>query len=305
MMAADPTLADGGGPAGRRGLARRRGRSTDAIAEQQEAFAALGGYFAERAADLADIRDRAVARLLGRADARPARRRGSRSCWSPTTCRRPTPRCSTRRPSWRSSPAAAARRATRRSWPGARPPGGRRLRGRARPRRRHAGVRGRHHRHGGRVSDRGRRGDPARRPRGEKARLTRASPAPAAPATATRCRCCSTWAARRTCTANAEGVGLFRTEFLFLGRTTAPTVEEQERGVRGACSARSARARSWCARWTRARTSRCRSSGSAEEDNPALGVRGLRIAARPPGRAGRPAGGGRPRGRQRRARTCG
>jgi len=63
MMAADMTLADG--------VARKisEGRPAawavgDAVAEQQEQFAALGGYFAERAADLADIRDRAVAWLL-------------------------------------------------------------------------------------------------------------------------------------------------------------------------------------------------------------------------------------------------
>jgi phosphotransferase system enzyme I (PtsI) len=63
MMAADPTLADAvaakvadGRPAA--------WAITDAIGEQQEAFAALGGYFAERAADLADLRDRAVAWLL-------------------------------------------------------------------------------------------------------------------------------------------------------------------------------------------------------------------------------------------------
>lgn len=63
MMAADPTLADSvaakvadGRPAA--------WAITDAFAEQQEAFTALGGYFAERAADLADLRDRAVAWLL-------------------------------------------------------------------------------------------------------------------------------------------------------------------------------------------------------------------------------------------------
>jgi len=63
MMAADPTLAESvaakvadGRPAA--------WAITDAIGEQQEAFAALGGYFAERAADLADLRDRAVAWLL-------------------------------------------------------------------------------------------------------------------------------------------------------------------------------------------------------------------------------------------------
>ena len=63
MIAADKTLADAvtakvdaGRPAA--------WAVTDAIADQQEVFASLGGYFAERAADLADIRDRAVARLL-------------------------------------------------------------------------------------------------------------------------------------------------------------------------------------------------------------------------------------------------
>jgi phosphoenolpyruvate-protein phosphotransferase (PTS system enzyme I) len=63
MMAADPTLADAvaakvadGRPAA--------WAITDAIGEQQEQFRSLGGYFAERAADLADLRDRAVAWLL-------------------------------------------------------------------------------------------------------------------------------------------------------------------------------------------------------------------------------------------------
>jgi phosphotransferase system enzyme I (PtsI) len=63
MMAADPMLADvitakvaEGRPAA--------WAVTDAIAEQQEQFRSLGGYFAERAADLGDLRDRAVARLL-------------------------------------------------------------------------------------------------------------------------------------------------------------------------------------------------------------------------------------------------
>jgi phosphotransferase system enzyme I (PtsI) len=63
MMAADPTLADAvaakvadGRPAA--------WAITDAFGEQQEQFRSLGGYFAERAADLADLRDRAVAWLL-------------------------------------------------------------------------------------------------------------------------------------------------------------------------------------------------------------------------------------------------
>jgi phosphotransferase system enzyme I (PtsI) len=63
MMAADMTLADA--VAARVADGRPAAWAiTDAIAEQQEAFAALGGYFAERAADLGDLRDRAVAWLL-------------------------------------------------------------------------------------------------------------------------------------------------------------------------------------------------------------------------------------------------
>ncbi|MFC4858093.1 phosphoenolpyruvate--protein phosphotransferase [Actinophytocola glycyrrhizae] len=63
MMAADMTLADA--VAAKIGAGRPAAWAiTDAIAEQQETFAALGGYFAERAADLADLRDRAVAWLL-------------------------------------------------------------------------------------------------------------------------------------------------------------------------------------------------------------------------------------------------
>ncbi|HEX6356513.1 phosphoenolpyruvate--protein phosphotransferase [Actinophytocola sp.] len=63
MMAADPTLADA--VAARIADGRPAAWAiTDAIGEQQETFKALGGYFAERAADLADLRDRAVAWLL-------------------------------------------------------------------------------------------------------------------------------------------------------------------------------------------------------------------------------------------------
>lgn len=63
MMAADPTLADA--VAARVADGRPAAWAiTDAIGEQQETFKALGGYFAERAADLADLRDRAVAWLL-------------------------------------------------------------------------------------------------------------------------------------------------------------------------------------------------------------------------------------------------
>jgi phosphotransferase system enzyme I (PtsI) len=63
MMAADPTLADA--VAARVAEGRPAAWAvTDAIGEQQEQFKSLGGYFAERAADLGDLRDRAVAWLL-------------------------------------------------------------------------------------------------------------------------------------------------------------------------------------------------------------------------------------------------
>src|SRR5689334_2618266 len=64
MMATDPTLAAA--------VARRVGPHrpaewaiADALAEKRAELAGLGGYLAERAADLDDIRDRALAHLLG------------------------------------------------------------------------------------------------------------------------------------------------------------------------------------------------------------------------------------------------
>ncbi|HWE91727.1 MAG TPA: phosphoenolpyruvate--protein phosphotransferase [Pseudonocardiaceae bacterium] len=64
LMARDPALA------GRIGDALRQGRSlphavSEAFGTFREALAAAGGYFAERAADLDDLRDRAVAWLRG------------------------------------------------------------------------------------------------------------------------------------------------------------------------------------------------------------------------------------------------
>jgi phosphoenolpyruvate-protein phosphotransferase (PTS system enzyme I) len=78
-------------------------------------------------------------------------------------------------------------------------------------------------------------------------------------------------------TADAEGVGLFRTEFLFLGRTDAPSVEEQERAYRALFEAAG----------DRKVVLRTLDAGAdkplpflnlAAEENPALGVRGLRTA---------------------------
>lgn len=74
-----------------------------------------------------------------------------------------------------------------------------------------------------------------------------------------------------------EGVGLFRTEFLYLGRTDAPTVEAQ----------RAAYAELFTAMGGRKVVLRTLDAGADKplpflgldpEDNPALGVRGLRVA---------------------------
>ncbi len=73
----------------------------------------------------------------------------------------------------------------------------------------------------------------------------------------------------------AEGVGLFRTEFLFLGRQTAPTVKEQQADYEAVLSAFPGRKV----------VVRCLDAGAdkplaflndAVEENPALGLRGLR-----------------------------
>lgn len=81
--------------------------------------------------------------------------------------------------------------------------------------------------------------------------------------------------------AQAEGVGLFRTEFCFLGRADAPSVEEQTAAYRGVLAA-------FPDRKVVVRTLDAGSdkplpfANADDEDNPALGVRGLRIARRRP-----------------------
>jgi len=81
--------------------------------------------------------------------------------------------------------------------------------------------------------------------------------------------------------AGAEGVGLFRTEFLFLDRTTAPTPAEQESAYRSVFAAFTGQPV----------VVRTLDAGADKplpfvdhgiEPNPALGVRGLRVARRHP-----------------------
>jgi len=86
--------------------------------------------------------------------------------------------------------------------------------------------------------------------------------------------------------AGAEGVGLFRTEFCFLGRTEEPSVDEQVAAYRGVLSA-------FGSRKVVVRTLDAGADKplpfvtSDDEPNPALGVRGLRTAVRHPEVLGR------------------
>ncbi|GAA2447374.1 phosphoenolpyruvate--protein phosphotransferase [Streptomyces macrosporus] len=82
-------------------------------------------------------------------------------------------------------------------------------------------------------------------------------------------------------TTDSEGVGLFRTEFLFLDRAEAPTEEEQTAAYREVFTA-------FAGRRVVVRTLDAGAdkplpfATAADEQNPALGVRGLRTAARDP-----------------------
>lgn len=87
--------------------------------------------------------------------------------------------------------------------------------------------------------------------------------------------------AANAATSNAEGVGLFRTEFCFLDRVDAPSITEQTAAYRAVLAA-------FPGRKVVVRTLDAGSdkplpfANADDEDNPALGVRGLRIARRRP-----------------------
>jgi phosphotransferase system enzyme I (PtsI) len=87
---------------------------------------------------------------------------------------------------------------------------------------------------------------------------------------------------RTAMVAHAEGVGLFRTELAFLGRAAEPTVEEQATGYADVFEA--AAGRRVVLRTLDAGSDKpLEFATPPEEANPALGVRGLRIARRDPG----------------------
>lgn len=87
--------------------------------------------------------------------------------------------------------------------------------------------------------------------------------------------------AHRASAVDCEGVGLFRTEGMYLGRQTAPSVEEQEasyREVLGVFTGRRVVVRTLDAGADKPLAF----VDMGEEENPALGVRGLRVARRHP-----------------------
>jgi len=78
-----------------------------------------------------------------------------------------------------------------------------------------------------------------------------------------------------------EGVGLFRSEFLYLGRTTAPSGDEQEQAYRKLFEAVGG-AKVVVRTLDAGADNPLPFLGLGDEENPALGVRGLRVARRRP-----------------------
>ncbi|NEK59833.1 phosphoenolpyruvate--protein phosphotransferase [Geodermatophilus sabuli] len=88
--------------------------------------------------------------------------------------------------------------------------------------------------------------------------------------------------ARAAAAVHAEGVGLLRTELAFLGRAEEPSVEEQARGYAEVFTA--FEGRRVVVRTLDAGSDKPLAFATApDEANPALGVRGLRVARRDPG----------------------
>ena len=279
LMAVDPMLI---GAVGERVKAGRPAAwaITEAIAEQKAMLESLGGYLAERAADLADIRDRAVAYLLGlpmpgvpepgepfilvAEDLAPA-------------------------DTARLDPRTVLGLITRRGGPTS-----------------HTAILARAHglpavvgfadadalTEGLVVAVDGGTGEVAEVSRDEAAAITveaeRARQALAASSGPGRTAdghpvglLLNVGSADDIGGHEAEGVGLFRTEFLFLGRTEPPSIGEQERAYADVFAAMAGRK-------VVLRTLDAGADkplpflGLAGEENPALGIRGLRVAkARP------------------------
>lgn len=80
---------------------------------------------------------------------------------------------------------------------------------------------------------------------------------------------------------DAEGIGLFRSEFLFLGRDSAPTEEEQFKAYKAALEGVGGR-RVVIRTMDIGADKRVEYLGLAEEENPALGLRAIRICLTQP-----------------------
>jgi phosphoenolpyruvate-protein phosphotransferase (PTS system enzyme I) len=273
MMAADPTLADA--VAARVADGRPAAWAiTDAIAEQQEQFKALGGYFAERAADLGDLRDRAVAWLLD--VPMPGLPQPGRPFVLSADDLSPADTALL--------DASVLAIVTRRGGPTS-----------------HTAILARSRGLPAVVSCAGILDLPDGTPvsvDGTTGAVAKVTPSEAveirAAGNADRERAAAVTGPGRTkdgsplplllnvgkaadMSDDGEGVGLFRTEFLFLGRTVAPSVSEQETAYRELFEA--AGDRKVVLRTLDAGADKpLPFLGLAEEENPALGVRGLRTA---------------------------
>jgi phosphotransferase system enzyme I (PtsI) len=274
MMAVDPTLAD----AVSRHVEAGRPAAwavTDAIAEQQEAFAALGGYFAERAADLADVRDRAVARLLG--EPMPGLPMPGEQYVLAADDLSPADTALL-------DPSAVLAIVTRRGGPTSHTA----ILAKARGLPAVVGCAGVLDLPDGTVVsvdgttgavstvDESAAGGIREAAARERERLSSMT-GPGMTADGHEVPLLLNVGSAADVRRDAEGIGLFRTEFLFLGRTSAPTVDEQERAyaeVFAALGAGKIVVRTLDAGADKPLPF----LGLAAEDNPALGVRGLRIA---------------------------
>ena len=120
------------------------------------------------------------------------------------------------------------------------------------------------------------------------ARRSRRGPAPGRTADGTPVKLLANVAdgasARAAAPGPVEGVGLFRTELCFLDRKDEPSVEEQAEHLRrGARRLRPTSATSWSAPSTPGSDKPIAFATHEGEENPALGVRGLRLSFGNPG----------------------
>ena len=148
------------------------------------------------------------------------------------------------------------------------------------------GAARRHHRAGGDRARRGRDRAPGRpRPRGPGALDAWTGPGATADGTPVKLLANVADASSATTAASGPvgGVGLLRTELSFLNRQDEPSVEEQADIYAGSSSPSARASTSWSAPSMPGRTSRSRSRPIEGEENPALGVRGLRLSFDNPG----------------------